>query len=233
MNGKPPTPSKRNASFWKRFDTLVSALQLPVATPSSSSSSPTPLRHSIQQSSSSSSASSGEDDSQQSQNYYSQTPVLVTQIGYSNPCSYDYSPVPPPSISPARPENSGTSNDNGNGNGNSNGNSNSNSNGNGNSSKKRRQHEGTAEMYIAKKRLKTMGPLHITPTPTPNEAPPAECNDTNYLRHVLVQFADKIVSNNVVGTNDIDSKHKPAPNHFGVAERFIRAKIKVQLVPSS
>lgn len=77
---------------------------------------------------------------------------------------------------------------------------------------------------VVKIRLAEMGPLHVTPTPQ-DEVPPEGSNEVNYLRYLVDQFASKLVEDGVIGGNN-GRNEKPGANHFGVAEPFIRAKMK-------
>ena len=191
-----PSMTDDMSTFWKRFDDLVHNLELPVARP-------TPQPDSTYSPSSSSSSSSNESQSQP-QSFVSQSPIQATQFDRNDCGSFDdysQSPQPNPSASPFSNKNDHNNN-------------------------KKRPPTGTAEMEVAKKRLKIMGePLHVTPSP--NEAPPLGSNGNNYLRHVLIQFADKIVNNNLVNS-DVNIS-KPSPQHFGIGERYIRAKLKQQI----
>ena len=203
-----PSMTHDMSTFWKRFDDLVHSLELPVARPtpqpdSTSSQINIPIIQSYSQSSSSSS-SSNESQSQPQSFIVSQSPIQATQFDRNDCGSFDdysQSPQPNPSASPFSNKNDHNNN-------------------------KRRFTTGTAEMEVAKKRFKEMGgPLHVTPSP--NEAPPLGSNGKNYLRHVLIHFADKIVNNNLVNS-DVNNLSKPSPQHFGIGERYIRAKLKQQ-----
>ena len=89
-------------------------------------------------------------------------------------------------------------------------------------------------MTDLKRRLECVGPLHMTATPS-DDAPPHESNSTNQLRKTLIEFATIIIKKKSVLHQDHTACNcdapceTPRPNHFGIAGRFVRMKLKTKL----
>jgi hypothetical protein len=146
----------------------------------------------------------------------------VTQIGYSDVQSFDYSPVPPsPTSALSR--------------------TNSTSNACTADDLNTITRTGSDQMAVVERRRQLVGPLHIQNTP--HDEPPPGSNTINHLKLVLIDFAKRIVENDAVASgrgnthggveNDPHhdsgsgrSRRKPRPAHFGVATHFIRGVIK-------
>jgi hypothetical protein len=220
--------AERLRIFFQTFDTLVESLDLPVAQQSiftsTSMSPPAAVRPSALRSnkksepvfpscskSESQSSYTPESSQSQSQSQSQQSPMHVTQIGYIDVQSFDYSPIPA-----SNSQQSIT---------------------NANSFDGVITRTGTDQMAIIERRRQIVEPLHKENTPL--EEPPLGSNTTNHLRRVLENFAEKIVANGaVIGStfdssnssstsNNNNNNNRPKPSHFGMAEKFIRTRLQM------